>query len=100
MGFAELLGKLRFALEADSQGAPSKLGEREHLVCDLEHGGFGAKGKVSSDPRNERQYPRRTAGRIRGMMTDMAGHPIVGAFAREKGQQSGDDALVPRHRTR
>src|SRR5207247_7707688 len=42
---AELLRELRFALEADPQRAPAKLGQGEHLASDLEHRCLRAKGK-------------------------------------------------------
>jgi hypothetical protein len=54
---------------------------------------------ASSDPGNERQVSRKTVGRIRGMMTDVAGQPSA-AVARKKGQQLGDDALAARQRPR
>ena len=45
VNFAELLGELRLAFQAYSEGALSKLREGEHLPRNLENGRRGAKRK-------------------------------------------------------
>ena len=58
----QLLGQQRLAFEADRQRLGLQRRQREDLLGDLEDRGLGPNGKVSCEPRNDRQRVRSCSG--------------------------------------